>query len=333
MLAVVIAEGVAIALLAILVLGLLRSHALILKALHELGAGLELEREAGADGSGSAGPVPVQIEPGVVPNTRAESSAAHDVVGTDLAGTPRLVGLAGSSTRPTLLAFLTSGCSVCQTFWEELGPDTATPGDARLVVVAKGTRDESPAVLTKLARPGVEVVSSSGAWVDYDIPGSPYFVLVEGGVVTGEGSATSWPAVRDLLQQAVEESAHARAAAGRTGPGAALGAGGHEDLGRIDAELLAAGIAPGHPSLFEPADPVEEPGHAHHDHDSHDHGSHDHGHPEPRPRPRRAPPRPRALPRPGAPHSRGRPVSVTGVALVIGLPMAVVAAVRATWSP
>ena len=97
-------------------------------------------------------------------------------------------------------------------------------------------------------------------------------MLVEGGVVTGEGSATSWPAVRDLLQQAVEESAHARAAAGRTGPGAASPGGravaagsGHEDLGRIDAELLAAGIRPGHPSLFEPADPVEDPD-AHHDH-------------------------------------------------------------------
>ncbi len=47
MLAAVIAEGVAIVLLGVLVLGLLRSHALILKALHELGAGLELEKEAG----------------------------------------------------------------------------------------------------------------------------------------------------------------------------------------------------------------------------------------------------------------------------------------------
>ena len=47
MLAVVIAEGVAVVLLGVLVLGLLRSHALILKALHELGAGLELEKEAG----------------------------------------------------------------------------------------------------------------------------------------------------------------------------------------------------------------------------------------------------------------------------------------------
>ena len=275
MVAVVVAEGVAIALLAVLVLGLLRSHALILKALHELGAGLELEREASDEAAGSAGPVAVRIEPGVVPSTRTESSAAHDVVGTDLEGRPVLVELAAPTTGATLLAFLTSGCSVCLTFWEELGPDTSTPGDARLVVVTKGTREESPSVLARLARPGVEVVSSSGAWVDYDIPGSPYFVLVEGGLVTGEGSATSWPAVRDLLRQAVEESAHARAAAGRTGPGAALGTGGRDDLGRIDAELLAAGITPGHASLFEPADPVDEPhGHEHH----HDHGDHDHHH-------------------------------------------------------
>jgi len=268
-LAVVIAEGVAIALLAVLVLGLLRSHALILRALHELGAGLELEKDARA-GTGAAaapGPVAVQIEPGVVPATRAGSSRALDVVGEDLRGRPAHVEVAGAGSGATLLAFLTSGCSVCLTFWEELGPDTETPGDARLVVVAKGSAEESPATLGRLARPGVEVVASSGAWVDYDIPGSPYFVLVEDGVVTGEGSATSWPSVRDLLEQAVHESAHARAAAGRTGPGgdplAVLGtgsaaAGGRDDLSRIDSELAAAGIHPGHHSLFEPADPVDD---------------------------------------------------------------------------
>ena len=274
MLAVVIAEGVAIALLAVLVLGLLRSHALILRALHELGAGLELEKDAAAaapsSGGGTAGapgPVAVQIEPGVVPATRAGSSRALDVVGEDLRGRPAHVELAGAGAGATLLAFLTSGCSVCLTFWEELGPDTDTPGDARLVVVAKGSAEESPATLARLARPGVEVVTSSGAWVDYDIPGSPYFVLVEDGVVTGEGSATNWASVRDLLQQAVEESAHARAAAGRTGPGGVAGdtgatgaaaAGGPDDVSRMDAELAAAGIHPGHRSLFEPADPVDD---------------------------------------------------------------------------
>ena len=95
-----------------------------------------------------------------------------------------------------------------------------------MVVVKGAGRRLAERPRAKLARPGVRVVASSAAWADYDIPGSPYFVLVEAGVVTGEGSATSWAAVRNLLEQAVEESAHARAAAGRTGPGgdhAALG--------------------------------------------------------------------------------------------------------------
>ncbi|WP_392544806.1 hypothetical protein [Oryzobacter telluris] len=254
---VVVAEGVAIALLGVLVLGLLRSHALILKALHELGAGLDLEKEAaeaGHDphgGGSGTGPVAVQIEPGVVAGTRTESSTAHDVIGEDLTGQHSVVALASRGGPTTLLAFLTSGCSVCLTFWQELGPDTATPADAQLVIVAKGRPDESPATLAKLARPGVRVVASGAAWADYDIPGSPYFVLVEDGQVTGEGSATSWPAVRDLLAQAVEETAHARELAGRLDPG------GRDDLNRIDAELHAAGIHPGHQSLHTPPDPDE----------------------------------------------------------------------------
>src|SRR6478752_1111982 len=123
MLAAVIAEAVAIALLGILVLGLLRSHALILKALHELGAGLELEKDAGtgvtlATTGGKPGPVPVELESGVVPATRKDSTRAHDIVGTSLERTDQTITVTTPGTR-TLLAFLSSGCSVCETFWEE----------------------------------------------------------------------------------------------------------------------------------------------------------------------------------------------------------------------
>ena len=112
MLAVVVAEGVAVVLLGVLVLGLLRSHALILKALHELGAGLELEKSAGtgvttATTGGTAGPVPVELESGVVPATRKDSTRAPDLVGTTLERDARTVSL-GAAAQRSLLAFLSS---------------------------------------------------------------------------------------------------------------------------------------------------------------------------------------------------------------------------------
>jgi hypothetical protein len=284
MLAVVIAEGVALVLLGVLVLGLLRSHALILKALHELGAGLELEREAGtgvttATTGGKPGPVPVELESGVVQATRKDSARAHDIVGTDLDRSERHVTVTTPGSR-TLLAFLTSGCSVCQTFWDEFRGPVDVPGDGALAIIAKGSAEESPSVLRTLAGER-DVVQSSAAWVDYDIPGSPYFVYVEGGVVTGEGSATTWAQVRDLMAQGVADNDEARRAAGRSGPGLLvgedLGRGERDSLPRMDAELRAAGVTPGDPSLYESPDAADHAA-ADHEHDHVHPHEHTHGH-------------------------------------------------------
>ena len=293
MLAVVIAEGVAIVLLGVLVLGLLRSHALILKALHELGAGLELEKEAGtgvtlATSGGKPGPVPVELETGVVQATRKDAATAHDIVGADLDRVEQRVTVTTPGSR-TLLAFLSSGCSVCQTFWDEFRGPVDVPGNGTLHVIAKGPAEESPSTLRSLAGDR-DVVQSSAAWVDYDIPGSPYFVFVEGGVVTGEGSATTWAQVRSLMAQGVADTEDARAAAGRSGPGllvgqGARGDGGRDDLSRMDAELLASGVRPGDPSLYQApdADPQDDHAHAHpHEHQAHEqeHSHHPDGHQE-----------------------------------------------------
>jgi hypothetical protein len=247
MLAVVVAEGVAVALLAVLVLGLLRSHALILRALHELGAGLELEEAASAPASTPTGAVPVQLDPGVVAPTRTAATGAAALTGTTLDDEP--VQVAVDEGRRTLLAFLSSGCSVCRTFWSELsGGAVDVPAGARLVVVTQGPEQESASGLRQLAGPGLEVVRSSGAWTDYGVPGSPYFVYVEDGTVTGEGSSTTWAQVRDLMGQAVDDAA----VEGGNGNGA-----GRDDLAAIDRELLGAGVHPGHPSLYEPPEPPE----------------------------------------------------------------------------
>jgi hypothetical protein len=274
MLAVVVAEGVAIALLAVLVLGLLRSHALILRALHELGAGLELEEAASA--SSPPGPVPVRLEEGVVPASRPAttgSTVAAPVRGTTLDDVPVQVPVTGEGRR-TLLAFLSSGCSVCRTFWDELSSgDADVPGGARLAVVTQGPEEESTSRLRLLAGPRLEVVRSSAAWSDYDVPGSPYFVYVEDGVITGEGSSTTWAQVRDLMGQAVDDTAAARDLTVRqqlavrqpvvqedaVREGVARQEAARDDVGGIDRELLRAGIHPGHPSLYEPPE-APDPG-------------------------------------------------------------------------
>ena len=200
MTAVVVGLALAVLLLGILVAGLLRSHAEILKALHELGAGLELDREA-------PGPVPVTVD-GVVPPRPIGSSAPESVTGTTPAGEEVALSLRGG--RPTLLAFLSSGCTTCKTFWSAFAQAApTTPADARLVVVVRDAVDESPSALATLTPAAVPVVASSATWDALDVPGSPYFVLVDGtGRVAGEGSGASWPQVVDLLGQAHADAAH-----------------------------------------------------------------------------------------------------------------------------
>lgn len=213
MTAVVVVETIVLALLALLVGGLLRSHAEILRRLDELQPG----------GSATAAPA------------RA-TSAARDVSGQTLSGDAVHIGVTRPGA-PTLLAFLTSGCSTCAGFWEAFAdPRTQLPAGVQLVVVTKDPSHESPARLAELAPPAVRVVMSSAAWVDYEVPASPYFVHVDGhGELAGEGTAQRFDQVLSLLTDAVAD-VDARGAADR-----AL---------RAERELEAAGIGPGHPSLY-----------------------------------------------------------------------------------
>jgi len=194
--AVVVALSVAVLLLAVLVAGLLRSHAEILKALHELGAGLELDR---------SGPVPVTIDGVRTPRTGG-AEVPDAVTGQSLDG--ESVGVSLTSGPPVLLAFLSSGCTTCQAFWTAFDdPQLRVPGDARLVVVTKSLAEESPSALASRAPRELTLLTSSAAWEAFSVPGSPYFVLVDGaGRIVGEGSAATWPAVATLMGQAQVDS-------------------------------------------------------------------------------------------------------------------------------
>ena len=227
MTAVVVGLALVVLVLGVLVAGVLRSHAEILKALHELVAGLELDRAA-------EGPVPVTID-GVVPPRAAGSAAPDTLVGVTLDGESVAYSLQSGA---TLLAFLSSGCTTCQDFWSAFGtsnPDV--PAGTRLVVVVRDLDEESESELRTRRPARVPVVASTATWDGLDVPGSPYFVLVRDGVVVGEGSGASWPQVLTLLGQATAD--------------AELRGNGAVRESRDNDALRAAGIEPGHPSLYE----------------------------------------------------------------------------------
>lgn len=236
MAALIALETVVLVVMAVLVAGLLRSHARILATLHSLG--IEADAVGGgrpsASGSGSGGIVDVQ-------RARSGPGAVVDVIGT----TPSDETVSVSVTSPrvdTLLAFLSAGCATCLGLWEELrrgeGPDL--PDRSRLVVVTLSPGEESVARLERLAPPGTLVVMSSDAWRDYEVPGAPYFIWVSGAErrVKGEGSARSWLEVASLMRDAAGDATRR---AGRTG---------RRREQDVDAELAAAGILPGDPRLY-----------------------------------------------------------------------------------
>jgi hypothetical protein len=246
----VIMETVIVVLLTGLVAGLLRSHADILRALHSLGAGVgdptavasdDAARAATDHGGGSL----LHIGP-PLPVGR-DSSSAHDLVGVDVRGDAVAVAVAHTN-QLTLLAFLSSGCSTCAGFWTALGEPNGggLPGDVRAVVVTKGPELEIPSDVERRAPVGTTVVMSSEAWDDYEVPGSPFFILIDGQTQrrVGEGVARQFSQVADLVRRA---RADARPASTK-GPGFGLDGKTREAMN--DNELMAAGIRPGHSSLY-----------------------------------------------------------------------------------
>lgn len=242
MTALIVILTVIVALLAVLVAGLLRSHAEILRALHELGVG--------EDGRASRTPA-LKTHDGVA-EPRTTTTPAFDLTGTKTDGAAKHVGVIDTE-HTTLLAFMTTGCSTCQIFWKEFGqqPNLDLPGfDTRLVIVTKGLDRESDSRLAKLAPRHHPLVMSTQAWDDYQIPVSPYFILVDGpsGKIVGEGSAGSWKQVRSLLKQAYADST-VRTRSRLSGADREL---------RADDELRAAGIEPGDASLYPTDAPESE---------------------------------------------------------------------------
>ena len=202
MLALVIVSTFVVLLLGILVAGLLRSHADILRSLHELGVGV------GDPTQSAPNPAPVTVAPPVTltpPGAGPALGAAPAVAGVTPTGDARAVAVDNSDDL-TLLGFLSSGCTGCAAFWAALQEPgrLELPDRTRVVIVTKGPDREVPAEVRVRTTGRVPVVMSTDAWVDYQVPGSPFFVLVDGatGRKVGQGVANQVGQLAELVRRA-----------------------------------------------------------------------------------------------------------------------------------
>lgn len=252
--ALVVGLTVAVALLGLLVAGLLRGHAEVLRALHQMG----VELDPSAPGGAGVGPVPVAspsvpLHRGRPTPARPDATDVVDLTGTTPAGDAVSLAVQGVG-HDTLIAFLTSGCATCRGFWEAFRTRPSdVPGGARLVAVTRGGDAESPGAVAGLAG-DTPVVMSTELWEHYDIPYAPYFVYVSGpaGRVMGEGVAAGWEEVKVLVANAVADGTTSPAptspAPARRGRGERSRADQERD-DEVDRQLRAAGIEPGDPRL------------------------------------------------------------------------------------
>lgn len=134
------------------------------------------------------------------------TSPASDVAGVTIDGDAVKITV-GSNSKPTLLAFLTTGCDTCERLIAELDlPSGSSLRDRlRVVVVSKAEGQENSGKLRTLLPADLDHVFSLEAWESYDVPGSPYFVYFDGrsDKVHSEGSTVSWDRVTSMLGDAV----------------------------------------------------------------------------------------------------------------------------------
>ena len=167
--AVVVVETLVLALLSVVVVALLRSHAEILRRLPE------------PDDASRKRPLahdePIDLAdgprlPAHLPSPRRRATEAHDIVGTTPDGDAVAVSMAVGSN--TVVAFLSTGCLTCRTFWDGLQPDgshaVAGRRAGRRCREGPGVREPVEAARARAAGcPGRAVLACVGGLRDRDV--------------------------------------------------------------------------------------------------------------------------------------------------------------------
>lgn len=244
---VVAALTVVVAVQTLFVLGLLRSHADLLARVAELA-----EREPGPSPEPSRDAMPEGVVP--APATIAQTTVSS-IEGLDHELEPYRLAIGDVPAPYLLVAFLSTSCFSCLDIWRdviEAGEDAGTiaAGDdaAALVIVLKAREYENLGKAVALARETpVPVVLSGSAWSELEVPGSPYFALIDTAEqrVVGAGSAQSWEQLKSLASDGMLELSLAARPSSN-------GGGYRSIIEREDDDLARAGIHPGHASLTAP---------------------------------------------------------------------------------
>ncbi len=172
--------------LTVLVCGVLRTHAEIIRAVQQYGAALETDSP----------------EQHLLAPTAGAVFDALGIAGETQWGERVDYPLWAAEQEDTLLAFLTTTCLACQTFWDAFrDPDVSLPAHTRLIIVTKDRRHESRSRLRKIAPAHHDVVMSGDAWSSYQVPVAPYFVFISGAdaKVVGQGSAEQWHQLEGMV--------------------------------------------------------------------------------------------------------------------------------------
>ena len=206
MVALVVVSTFVVLVLGVLVAGLLRSHADILRSLHELGVGVG-DPASAVEGSGRpAAPAPAPAPVSMGPSAASPSlGEAPTVAGVTPAGDARR--RRHGQQRPLHPAGIP--LLGLRDLRRVLGGAAGAPGldlpdGTRVVIVTKGPDREMPARCGARTTGRVPVVMSTEAWVDYEVPGSPFFVLVDGatGRKVGQGVAEHVAQLAELVRRA-----------------------------------------------------------------------------------------------------------------------------------
>ena len=117
---------------------------------------------------------------------------------TDLDGRPVVIGGAGD---PQLLLFVSPGCRICDQVLPAIGVVARRARLAPLVVTDLDA--EETALTFRGRRPHAPVVAGRDAVASYEIPGTPYVVVLDDkGVVRGKGTVNNLEQMEGLVDTA-----------------------------------------------------------------------------------------------------------------------------------